>query len=81
MHLLDNLVMDLLNPLIKSPYVLQALAQEACQVQPDLKESEVFYAMRETDSVFQQLTGTQKEKIVSLLVHGVTIFADKIVVV
>ena len=81
MHLLDNLVMDLLNPLIKSPYVLQALAQEACQVQANLKESEVFYAMRETDSVFQQLTGAQKEKIVSLLVQGVTIFADKIIVV
>lgn len=28
MYLLDNLVMDLLNLLIKSPYVLQALAQE-----------------------------------------------------
>ncbi len=62
MHLLDNLVMDVLNPLIKSPYVLQALDQEACQVQPNLKESVVFYAMREIDSVFQQLAGAQKEK-------------------
>ncbi len=81
MNMLDDLVLNIIGPVIKSPALLQELANQTKLVNKEFGETEVFNALNDVGILYQYMSGLQKRELIEKMIKTIIIEPTKLHIV